>query len=242
MDIITDVVVLSEPGVAGIAEIGPGTYLRLRVDDTGGGMDLATQRRIFEPFFSTKPEHRGSGLGLATVYGIVRQYEGTITVSSELGRGSSFSVYLPQVGDHPLASDQQAAAVTKPRGQARVFLVEDAAPVAAVIREVLERAGYRVELARNGRQALTWLAEAEELDLLICDLILPGCSGIEVAKETRRRWPEASILVISGHPRELDDTALRGLRAEFMAKPFSPEALLDRVSAILADAGAASPS
>lgn len=240
LSISTGVEVVTGQGLGGLPELRSGTYLRISVDDSGTGMDLATQRRIFEPFFSTKPEHSGSGLGLATVYGIVRQCEGTIKVSSEVGRGSSFSVYLPQVSDHPLSDDPQSVVGARSRGQARVLLVEDAAPVAAVIREVLERAGYRVELARNGRQALAWLAEASELDLLICDLILPGCSGLEVARETRRRWPGSSILMISGHPRELDEASLRGLRAEFMAKPFAPEALLVRVGAILADATASS--
>ncbi|MEZ4379859.1 MAG: ATP-binding protein [Nannocystaceae bacterium] len=237
LTIRTAAVEIPEGGDPELHELAPGPYLALSVTDTGVGMDLATQAQIFEPFFSTKPEQRGSGLGLATVYGIVRQCEGTITVRSEVGQGSTFAVYLPQVAEQPAPSEERAAVHPAPRDKASILLVEDAAPVAAVVREVLERAGYRVTLARDGAQARMWLQSADAIDLLIADLILPGCSGIDLAREARERWPESGILVVSGHARAIDDDELVALRAEFMAKPFTPEAILERVNGILAQTG-----
>jgi signal transduction histidine kinase len=240
LTIRTSVIEVGEGGDPELPELTAGPYLVLAVEDTGVGMDVATQRQIFEPFFSTKPEQRGSGLGLATVYGIVRQCEGTITVRSEVGQGSTFTVYLPRVAEQPAPNVVRDAVHPAPLGKASVLLVEDAAPVAAVLREVLERAGYRVTLARDGDQARLWLRSADAIDLLIADLILPGCSGIDVAREARERWPDIGILVISGHARDIDDDDLVTLRADFMAKPFTPEAMLERVNGLLAQASDAS--
>jgi len=233
MTISTRSVSVPEEGAPEVAELSAGVYLEMRVEDSGVGIDLATQRRIFEPFFSTKPEHQASGLGLATVYGIVRQCEGTISVRSECDQGSVFSVYLPRVDASPLALQPAPSQIRRGSLCGSVLLVEDASPVAAVIQEVLGRAGHRVEYARDGVEALACLSSAEALDLVIADFILPGCSGLEIARATRQQWPNAGILLISGHARDIDDSELRGLGAEFLAKPFTPDALLDRVDAIL---------
>src|SRR5687767_14815224 len=138
----------------------------LAVTDTGVGMDRATQQRIFEPFFTTKPKGRGTGLGLSTVFGIVRQSEGSIWVKSELGKGATFTVYLPVTAgaERPAALGRSAT----PSGSETVLLVEDEDQLRAVARSILERHGYRVLEARNGREALERYFEAEEpIELLL---------------------------------------------------------------------------
>ncbi len=224
---------LDEAAVRPIPELVAGDYVVLAVSDTGVGMSAEVARRVFEPFFSTKDEGKGTGLGLATVYGIVRQANGSVVVDSAPGTGSTFTVYLPRIAGSSALGVGPSAAPRPRGGRSSILLVEDAAPVAAVLREALERAGYAVTVARGGRQALQALPDMPSLDMLITDLILPGVSGFEVARQTLARFPAARVLVISGHAKDVKDEELAEIGADFLAKPFTPDVLLGKVAEIL---------
>lgn len=208
-------------------KLKPGTHVRLSVSDTGAGMDEETQAHIFEPFFTTKTEGRGTGLGLAMVYGTVKQSEGSITVSSEPGAGSVFEILLPAVEGVELTSDRQSAPKVL-GGQETVLLVEDDEALRAFMRKVLEGAGYRVLQAANGAEALTFAqSHAGPIDLLVTDLTMPGEAGLEVARSLRLERPDLAVLYTSGY---VEGKALEAAQAdrsgEFIRKPFSPGGLL----------------
>jgi signal transduction histidine kinase/CheY-like chemotaxis protein len=228
---------LTEDSIEPPHDVRPGPYVRLTVRDSGVGMDIATQARLFEPFFTTKEVGRGTGLGLATVYGIVRQSGGTITVHSVAGRGSTFDVYLPCAAD--VASP--AAAVTTPavipdRGWT-VLLVEDEDAVRDLAREILQERGYAVLEARNGREAIEVAARTPEpISLLLTDVVMPGMMGPELARRLTAGRPGLKVLYVSGHPDRAVGSEARapGL---FLHKPFSPEALAAKVREALDPAG-----
>jgi signal transduction histidine kinase len=213
----------------------PGQYVTVSVSDTGVGMDAATRARLFEPFFTTKEPGKGTGLGLATVYGIVQQSEGFIQVVSEPGRGSQFTIHLPR-------ADQTAPVrVEVPDGDARpgsetVLVVEDEAPVRQLVADVLETYGYRVLSAVDGEEA-TGLCESASFDLLLTDLAMPRMSGIELAEYVVGRRPEVKVLYMSG---AVDSVVPRSESwrdgVALLEKPFSPDALARKVRAVL-DAG-----
>jgi CheY-like chemotaxis protein len=217
------------------ALVTPGRYVMVAVTDNGSGMDADTQAHLFEPFFTTKAPGRGAGLGLATVYGIVKQSGGFIWVYSEIGRGTTFKVYFPAEGhlDAPKVPAEPDSAVA--HGTETVLLVEDATSVRELARQALERHGYRVIAAADGRQALD-LAEAERgrIDLLLTDLVMPGMGGREVADRLKALMPEIRVLYTSGYT---DDTVVRhrlltdGLA--YLQKPFLPSQLARKVRAVL---------
>lgn len=206
-----------------------GPHVVLSVTDTGVGMDAATQARIFEPFFTTKEVGKGTGLGLSTVFGIVRQSAGAISVSSAPGNGTTFRIYLPAAVDaveHPQA---RAAEPIDLRGRETVLLVEDEDAVRQVARSVLERNGYRVLEAQNGGEALL-IAEAEpRIDLLVTDVVMPRVSGPQVAARLRALKPELKVLYVSGYT----DNALALRDEELLQKPLTPSALLTKVRDVL---------
>jgi PAS domain S-box-containing protein len=221
--------------------LAPGRYVRLTVEDTGVGMDADTRSRIFEPFFTTKERGRGTGLGLATVYGIVKQSGGYVWVYSEPGRGSVFKVYLPRIAaDVPLSPAAPSGA--RAIGTETLLLVEDEAMVRQMVRDMLEQRGYEVLVAGSGEEALE-LAQhrRERIHLMVTDVVMPGIGGPEVAQRLAGRHPEMRVLYISGYT---DDAMLRhGVRegvASFLQKPFTLDALARKVREVL-DAGAGVP-
>jgi len=207
----------------------------LSVIDGGCGIDAANRERIFEPFFTTKDVGKGTGLGLATVYGIVEQSGGTIVVDSEVGRGTRFDVRLPaEPADTTL--DAPAIRAVLPRATATILLVEDDDQVRALTRSVLERTGYRVLTARDGGEAVT-LSGAHEgaIDLLLTDVVMPRMNGRELADQLARTRPTTKVLFVSGYT---DGVMLRnGVDAgevAFLEKPVEPSALLARVGELIA--------
>ncbi|MDA0164818.1 response regulator [Solirubrobacter ginsenosidimutans] len=201
-------------------------HVRLSVTDTGTGMDAETQTKIFEPFFTTKEEGKGTGLGLSTVFGIVHQSGGRIAVDSRLERGTTFTIFLPRGGEALGEADAAQPAETPERGSGSVLVVEDDDSIRALMRAVLEPAGYEVRLAAGGEEALN----GADADLLITDILMPGMNGRELATRITERAPETHVLFISGYTGK--DTRLQD-GERFLAKPFTPSALLEQVQALL---------
>ena len=211
----------------------PGPYVLLSVRDAGTGMDESTKANLFEPFFTTKETGRGTGLGLATVYGIVKQSGGFISVDSELGVGTTFKIYLPRVDEAP--SDLPGRSPEAFHGTETVLLAEDSAGVRAVAREVLKRNGYAVIQASDGQAALDLAAtHSGPIHLLVTDVIMPEMSGRQLADRLREVRPELKVLFVSGYT---DDAIIRHGMLEpgiaFLQKPFTPEALARKVRAVL---------
>jgi CheY-like chemotaxis protein len=214
----------------------PGRYVVLRVVDTGQGMDAETLSHVFEPFFTTKEPGQGTGLGLATVYGIVKQSGGFIAVESEKGKGSAFRLYLPRTDEEVARGEVAAVRPPSRRASETILLVEDEVSVRAVIREILESAGYAVVASETPEEALA-LAESHgrEIDLLLTDVIMPGLNGPQVAERLRRLRPGMKVLYMSGYT---DDALVSrtsiGPNAPFLQKPFTTDDLLQKVREALA--------
>jgi signal transduction histidine kinase len=213
--------------------VPPGRYAMLAVSDTGKGMPAKVQERIFEPFFTTKELGQGTGLGLATVYGIVQQSGGSILVYSEESVGSTFRIYLPVASAMTELEERPAAEPMEDR-PATILLVEDDLAVRTIARDVLQKRGYRVVQAVNGEEALALAEGAGPIDLLIADVIMPKLGGPELAAELAQRYPEMKVLFISGYT----ENAVRQLGkpvddSVHLAKPFSPEMLARKVNRIL---------
>jgi CheY-like chemotaxis protein len=210
-----------------------GAHVMLAISDTGIGMDKATQQRIFEPFFTTKPKGKGTGLGLATVFGIVTQAGGTIWVYSEPGRGTTFKIYLPRTDEmgEPEASRSAAAAVRGSRGTETILVAEDEEQLRTVVRRTLEQQGYAVLVARSGAEAIDLSRKhAGTIDLLLTDLVMSGLNGRELAEQLAPLRPSMKVLYMSGYTENvLADHDLDDPRIAFVAKPFTPEALLRKV-------------
>ncbi|HEY7513995.1 MAG TPA: ATP-binding protein, partial [Vicinamibacteria bacterium] len=223
---------LDEEWASGHPGSSTGPHVMLSVNDSGVGMDAETQRHIFEPFFTTKELGRGTGLGLATVYGIVKQSGGYITVESTVGKGTTFRIFLPRVEEKPPKAEAVASASAPARGRETILLVEDEDVVRELAREALQEGGYNVLEARHPGEALL-VAERQRqdgLDLLLTDVVMPHMSGPQLAERLREHQPDLRVLFMSGYT---DDAALRHgvLRSEvfFLQKPFTPEVLARRV-------------
>jgi CheY-like chemotaxis protein len=228
-------VVLGELYAAGRVVVAPGSYVVVAVSDTGTGLDANTQARAFEPFFTTKPKGQGTGLGLATVYGIVKQSGGYVWVYSEPGHGATFKVYLPRVDAPPEASPGVAAAVGSLRGSETILLVEDQEEVRALTRRILGKRGYRVLVAANGGDALRLAKQhGGAVELLLTDVVMPGMSGPELSLRLGPLHPEMKVLYLSGYT---DEAILHHGVLEpgvaFLQKPFTPEILARKVREVL---------
>jgi CheY-like chemotaxis protein len=221
------------------ATMKPGRYVMLVVSDTGTGMSPETIAHIFEPFYTTKESGRGTGLGLSTVYGIVKQSGGYIWVYSEPGRGSSFKVYLPRVEEAPEALPAARAASGEQKGSETIFLVEDQPQVRELARMALSEKGYTVLVTSNPDDAeMACARHGAEIHLLLTDLIMPGISGRELAKRLTARHPKMRVLYMSGYTFSIvaQTAAQNGLLEDgvaFLQKPFTPSALSEKVREVL---------
>jgi PAS domain S-box-containing protein len=211
-------VIRTERTAAGPHEIGPA--VRIGVSDNGEGMDETTRSRIFEPFFTTRGEG-GTGLGLSTVYGIVRQSGGVVTCESQKGDGTRFDVWLPLVSEAPVSADKPPPAASP--GRETVLVVEDQAALRRLMLVSLERAGYRVESAANGDEALALFRSGKAFDLMVTDLVMPGMNGRQVADEVTRLSPSTRVVFVSGY---FHDPTVTESFTYFLPKPFTPAALI----------------
>jgi PAS domain S-box-containing protein len=212
----------------------PGPYVMLAVTDTGLGMTPEVQARIFEPFFTTKPKGRGTGLGLATIYGIVKQNNGTIWVYSEPGKGTTFKVYLPRVDEVPqIVTHTSRSAVQG--GDETILLVEDDELVRGLAKTVLARKGYVIIEAPDADEALRAVAEhAGQIDLLLTDVVMPGISGGLLAQRLSEQYPGVRILYMSGYPDgAVVDHGVLAPGTAFLQKPFTPAGLAGAVRDVL---------
>jgi PAS domain S-box-containing protein len=216
-------------------EVEPGSYVMLAVSDTGTGMDEATQARIFEPFFTTKEHGKGTGLGLATVYGIAKQSGGAVWVYSELGRGTTFKVYLPRVTDTKSSADE-GTSIVPVTGTETILLVEDDPMVREMVQIALQQNGYTVLAANSPEEAVRLCRElGQPIHLLLTDVVMPGKSGRETAEEVAALRPAVKVLFMSGYT---DDAIVRHgvLHAEtaFIQKPFALADLMRKLREVLA--------
>jgi signal transduction histidine kinase/ActR/RegA family two-component response regulator/HAMP domain-containing protein len=201
-----------------------GRFVRLRVTDTGFGMDSATMSRIFEPFFTTKDVGKGTGLGLATVYGIVKQHDGWLEVTSEPGKGSTFDVFLPASDQVPAPTQEAAEAGPIVGGSETILIVEDEPVLRSMARDILEECGYKILEAASGKEALDlWKKRADEVDLLLTDMVMPdGISGADLVEKLQAGHPGLKVVFTSGYTaNEVNEKMLGRTRASFLAKPYT---------------------
>jgi CheY-like chemotaxis protein len=218
---------------AQVLNVSPGPYAVLEITDTGCGMDAETSARVFEPFFTTKAQ--GTGLGLATVYGIVKQSGGAIFVSSELGKGTTFKIYLPEVSESPEASAAVVENEEPIRGSETILLVEDKDDVRSLVHDVLAGNGYDV-LSANGPEEAMRVAGGYTgpIHLVLTDVVMPGSSGRDLVEKLAALLPDTKVLYMSGFAeqsvvqRSIDEEA-----SAFLQKPFTPRALMTKVRELL---------
>ncbi len=215
-----------------------GSYVLLAVSDTGTGMDAETQTHIFEPFFTTKEQGKGTGLGLATVYGVVKQSGGFIWVYSEVGKGTSFKIYLPRVDQPVEKSGSTQSSSEAPRGTGTILLAEDEQDVREVAREFLESGGYTVIEAHDGAEAIQLVEKHKgAIDLLVTDMVMPGMTGQELGGMLRQKRDGLRILYMSGYSEHAAAESVQGDESiRLLTKPFSRWALLRAVHEILKQA------
>ena len=230
--------VLNPDDLAGSPKARPGEFVCLTVSDTGVGIAPEVMPRIFEPFFTTKDVGKGTGLGLATVYGIVEQHHGWITAESEPGKGATFRVYLPRSEKPAAAADAAKTLSSSPGGGETILVAEDEDSVRALVKSILTQKGYRVLLARSGVQALEiWRQHRNEIQLLLTDMVMPdGINGRELSEQLLREKPGLKVIYASGYSADVvgqDFVLEEGVN--FLAKPFNPLKLAQVVRARLDD-------
>ncbi len=230
LEITTELTEISEQQRGMHADAHPGVFIILNVRDTGTGMDKATLSHIFEPFFTTKETGKGTGLGLATVYGIVKQHRGWVMVDSAMGQGTTFKIYLPALSTTASAGKNHAGKTAPQRvgGTEIVLVVEDEPAVRQLTVRFLTRLGYRVLQAADGIEALEiWDEQEGNIDLLLTDIMMPnGLTGVDLANQLKPRKPTLKVIYCSGYSRELIGPN-NNLQANerYIAKPFNPNHL-----------------
>ena len=214
-------------------KVEPGRYVKISVTDTGVGIDKSTQERIFEPFFTTKEMGRGTGLGLASVYGIIKSHGGYINVYSELDQGTTFTIYLPASGKE--ADGETEVLVDIVKGSGTILLIDDEKMILDVGRELLVELGYTVLPAMSGQEAMdVYEKEQDKIDMIIMDMIMPGMSGSETFDRLKKINPDVKILLSSGY--SVDGQATQILRRGcdgFIQKPFNMNQLAEKIQKIL---------
>ncbi|HEX7473582.1 MAG TPA: response regulator [Candidatus Limnocylindrales bacterium] len=231
-------VTFDEPFTTEHLDLAPGPYVLLAVSDTGMGMDRATRDHIFEPFFTTKEVGKGTGLGLATTWGIVQQAGGHIWVYSEPGHGSAFKLYFPRV-DSPV-EELALAPIATTIGVGTVLVVEDEPAVRDMTTQLLQRAGYDVLAVADGIEAITAARLAGSIDVLVTDVVMPNMSGIELVEQMMDRYPELGVVLLSGYTAEtLDLERITARGAMFVPKPVTSNQLLQTVLRAVASRHAA---
>jgi len=235
LSIETSNVYLDESYAREHVSVDPGEYVMLAISDTGCGMNEETRQRIFEPFFTTKESGKGTGLGLSMVYGIVKQSGGNIWVYSEEGRGTTFKIYFPRVTAEAEEYRRVGDTFEMPKGSETILLVEDAALVRTLARQVLETAGYKVLEAASAEAALTICEpNGTRIDLLLTDVVMPGMSGNDMSKILLARQPDMPVLYMSGYTDEaIVQHGVLEAGINFLQKPFSPGALALKVREVL---------
>jgi PAS domain S-box-containing protein len=228
-------VTLMDEDVSGQLELQPGEFVRLTVSDTGIGMSAEVKAHLFEPFFTTKELGRGTGLGLATVYGIVKQNRGSIWVDSEPGQGATFQIYLPRVDESVTPQPQPEWMVALPQGSETILLVEDEPQVRELAAKMLSAHGYRVVVAANGLEALKAAEEIDDrFDLLITDVVMPWLSGPELVAKLKQKRPDLKVLYVSGYGDEM--IAHHGVLEPdvvLLSKPFTAGLLAQKIRQLL---------
>ena len=223
LSIVTDNVTLDEDFQAEHPEVTPGSYLQVTVQDTGSGVDLATQEHIFEPFFTTKATGEGTGLGLALCYGIVKQNGGHIELVSEPGKGTTFEIYLPRAAAESSTLEPPAPLETAQHGDETILLIEDEAPVRKLCTRALEHLGYTVIAAAAGGEGLERAARFEgSIDALVTDVVLPDMRGPEIAERLKEARPDIAVLFSSGYTQDV--IARDGVldpNVNFLQKPYA---------------------
>jgi len=230
-----DAIVLDAEQARRLDQIPAGRYIQLALSDTGHGMDAETRARIFEPFFTTKEKGKGTGLGLATVFGIVKQSGGHLAVSSEPGQGATFHIYLPEVADAPERSTAQEDQTTSAGGSEAILVVEDETSLRELTTEYLVFGGYQVRAARNAEEALEWASlNGDPLHLLVTDVVLPGMNGRALAEQLSAKQAGLPVLYVSGYTDEtVLDHGIENTSLSFLQKPFAREELLRKVRDLL---------
>ncbi len=230
--VATDERTLASGDIRSIPDAAPGNYVTIRVTDTGRGIAPKDLSRVFDPFFTTKEPGKGTGLGLATVFGIVKQHAGALRVESVVGRGSMFEVMLPKAAGHVPSKEETTAVLPWVGGTETVLVVEDEPAVRLSTRSVLEQQGYRVLEAANGPEALKlWEHQAGEVELLVTDIVMPGgITGRDLAARLRERQPGLRVIFSSGYSAETvgGDLLAQGTQ-HFLQKPYPPQELLRAV-------------
>lgn len=228
----TDTVQLDEGFVRAYGFGKPGPHVLLRVCDSGQGMDKGTLEKIFDPFFTTKEVGKGTGLGLATVYGVVKQHNGHITVDSVPGQGTVFSLYLPVAGEK--AGEEQPPPTPARTGHETILIAEDDDGVRGFIREVLEQYGYTIVEAVDGDDAVRKFREFPHIDLAVLDSVMPGKNGREALNEIKSERPDIKVCFISGYTKDIIlDKGIEDREYDFLAKPLTIDTLLQKVREIL---------
>jgi CheY-like chemotaxis protein len=216
-------------------DLASGDYVMLSISDSGMGMDGETRSHIFEPFFTTKGVEEGTGLGLSTVFGIVKQSGGEIEVESEPGRGSDFRIYFPCVDACESDAEQQELRTGPLEGSETILIVEDEEAILNLLKHTLEKLGYTVLVAGHGKEALLAAERhGRRIDLMITDVIMPQMGGYELVDRLAPLHPKMSVLFTSAYSEEMvSDQALAKPQKQIICKPFTPQEVAERIRAIL---------
>lgn len=227
LEVSTANVILDESFAQTQLGVKPGDFVRVKISDTGVGMDLTTKARIFEPFFTTKPSQDGKGLGMSMVYGIVKNHDGTILVDSSLGEGTKITIYLPRAPQKELNADEQSKNASK---QKSVLLVDDEEVIRKVGKRMLERYGYQVIVAKEGREAIELYSEkSNEIDVIILDLIMPELGGKETYAQLRAINKDVPVIFTSGYGPHDHPDLIASESTAFIQKPFQTEKLIEMI-------------